>query len=87
MADEGARSNARVMSNDEWQRFVTREYAKAVGRWLEAQGKLGRPIHRLTIQELEGMGAAAVSRFLVLESLRLKEFKEPASDTAWMLDA
>jgi len=85
MGDDEACQNARTMSDDEWQRFVTREYAKAIGRWLADRGRLERPIHRLTIQDLEGAGCAAVSRFLVLESLRLKECEAPASDLAWIV--
>jgi hypothetical protein len=85
VADDEARQRARVMSNDEWQRFTAAEMAKAVGRWLEERGRLGRPIHSLTLQDLEGMAETAVARFVVLNSLRLKECKAQAKDLAWML--
>lgn len=85
VADDEARQRARVMSNDEWQRFTAEEMAKAVGRWLEARGRLGRPIHSLTLQDLEGMAETAVARFVVLNSLRLTECRAQAKDLAWML--
>lgn len=73
------------MSNDEWQRFTAAEAAKAIGRWLEERGRLGRPIHSLNLQDLEGMAEAAIARFVVLNSLRLAECRAQAKDLAWML--
>lgn len=61
------------MTDDEWQAYVTREAARAVGTWLEARGRLQQPIAALTLPDLEGMATAAVSRFVVLASERIRE--------------
>jgi hypothetical protein len=61
------------MTDDEWQAYVTREAAGAVGAWLEARGRLQQPIAALTLWDLEGMATAAVSRFVVLASERIRE--------------
>ena len=54
------------MSPDEWQAHVTTEAALAMGRWLEARGRLDRPIASLTRKDLECMAVSAISRFIVL---------------------
>lgn len=56
------------MSPDEWQAHVTTEAALAMGRWLEARGRLDRPIASLTRKDLECMASNAISRFIVLAS-------------------
>lgn len=58
------------MSPDEWQAHVTTEAALAMGRWLEARGRLDRPIASLTRCDLECMVSNAISRFIVLSSER-----------------
>lgn len=58
------------MSPDEWQAHVTTEAALAMGRWLEARGRLDRPIATLTRKDLECMASHAISRFIVLASER-----------------
>jgi len=40
---------------------IWRTAAQAVGRWLEENGRLQRPISSLSIEELEGVAMAAVS--------------------------
>ena len=55
---------------DEWQAHVTTEAARAMGRWLEARGRLDRPIASLTLRDLECMAMSAISRFIVLSSER-----------------
>lgn len=65
------------MSPDEWQAHVTTEAALAMGRWLEARGRLDRPIASLTRRDLECMAAAAISRFIVLASERRTQAPEP----------
>ena len=55
---------------DEWQAHVTTEAARAMGRWLEARGRLDRPIASLTLRDLECMASNAFSRFIVLSSER-----------------
>jgi hypothetical protein len=54
------------MSPDDWQAHVTRQAAVAMGRWLEARGRLDRPIASLTRKDLECMASNAISRFIVL---------------------
>jgi hypothetical protein len=54
------------VSTDEWQAHVTTEAALAMGRWLEARGRLDRPIASLTRRDLELMAENAIARFIVL---------------------
>jgi hypothetical protein len=65
------------MSPDEWQANVTREAAKEIGKWLEAHGRLDRPIASLRLAELDAMASVAISRFIVLASHKIRE--EPGS--------
>ena len=58
------------MSPDQWQAHVTTEAALAMGRWLEARGRLDRPIASLTRRDLECMAMSSISRFIVLASER-----------------
>ena len=64
------------MTEDEWQAHVTREAAKEIGAWLEARGRLDRPIRTLTMRDLEAMADNAISRFIVLASRRVREKPE-----------
>ena len=59
------------MTADEWQAHVTREAAKAIGRWLEARGRLHQPIGSLTMADLDAMASNAISLFVVLASVRM----------------
>lgn len=70
------------MTDDEWQAHVTREAAREIGRWLEARGagKLRSPIASLTMADLEAMASNAVSRWIVLQSERLKQQDWPRED-------
>ncbi|HLS58174.1 MAG TPA: hypothetical protein VK022_00970, partial [Paracoccaceae bacterium] len=61
---------AEPVSPDQWQAHVTTEAALAMGRWLEARGRLERPIGSLTRRDLECMASNAISRFIVLASER-----------------
>jgi len=61
------------MSPDEWQAHVTREAAKEVGKWLEARGRLDRPVASLKLSDLEAVASVAISRFIVLASHRIRE--------------
>ena len=64
------------MTEDEWQAHVTREAAKEIAGWLEARGRLDRPIRSLTLRDLEAMADNAISRFIVLASRRIAERPE-----------
>ncbi|MDV7200220.1 hypothetical protein RYZ18_02645 [Roseovarius sp. 10] len=65
------------MTPDEWQAHVTREAAKEIGKWLEARGRLDRPIASLRLKDLDAMASVAISRFVVLASVKIRE--EPAA--------
>ena len=65
------------MTPDEWQAHVTREAAKEIGKWLEARGRLDRPIASLRLTDLDAMASVAISRFAVLASVKIRE--EPAA--------
>lgn len=64
------------MTEDEWQAHVTREAAREIGAWLEARGRLDRPISALSLRDLEAMADNAISRFIVLASQRILEKPE-----------
>ena len=64
------------MTEDEWQAHVTREAAREIGSWLEARGRLDRPIRSLTMRDLEAMADNAISRFIVLASRRIAQKPE-----------
>jgi hypothetical protein len=70
------------MTADEWQAHVTAEAAMAIGRWLEARGRLDRPIASLTRKDLECMASNAISRFIVLASERRTQAPETAEREA-----
>jgi hypothetical protein len=59
-------------TDDAWQAHATREAARDIGRWLEGRGRLHQPIAALGMAELECMASAAISRFVVLATERLR---------------
>jgi len=73
---------AEPMTADEWQAHVTTEAALAMGEWLEARGRLERPIASLTRRDLECMAANAISRFIVLGSQRRLSAEDPGDRDA-----
>lgn len=73
------------MTADEWQAHVTREAAKAMGRWLEGRGRLHQPIAALTLADLEAMAANAISQFIALTSHRIKDQPDDAEDLTLLL--
>jgi len=70
------------MTADEWQAHVTAEAAMAIGQWLEARGRLDRPIASLMRKDLECMASNAISRFIVLASERRAQAPETAEREA-----
>ena len=74
-----------TLTDDAWQAHVTREAAREIGRWLEGRGRLHQPIAVLTLGELEGMAIAAISRFVVLASERIRERPEDSQDLTALL--
>jgi hypothetical protein len=78
-------SSKRGMTDDEWHAHVTREAAKAIGAWLEARGRLHQPIHSLTMPELEGIATAAISRFVVMGSERIRTKPQDDALTQFLL--
>jgi hypothetical protein len=59
------------MTPDEWQAHVTHEAAKDIGKWLEARGRLDRPIASLRLTDLDAIASVAISRFVVLASQKI----------------
>ena len=72
-------------ADDEWQAEVTREAARAIGRWLEGRGRLDRPIATLSQFDLECMATNAISRFIVLTSQRINSQPEGNDDLIRLL--
>ncbi|MCB1502160.1 MAG: hypothetical protein KDK07_20645 [Bauldia sp.] len=73
------------MTDDEWQAHVTREAAKAIGRWLEGRGGLHHPLRSLTTPDLEAMAAKANDRFVMLAAERIKDKPQEAASLRWLL--
>jgi hypothetical protein len=73
------------MTADEWQAFVTREAAMEIGRWLEGRGKLAVPVSALTLADLEAMASAAICRFILLGSDRIRARPEDDEDLSRLL--
>jgi len=61
------------MTPDEWHAHVTRAAAQEIGTWLEARGRLDRPIASLALSDLDAMASVAISRFVVLASQKTRE--------------
>jgi hypothetical protein len=74
-----------MMTPDEWQAHVTREAAREIGRWLEGRGRLAAPVSSLTFADLEAMAAAAIARFVVLGSERIRAQSEDSADLTRLL--
>jgi hypothetical protein len=70
---------------DEWQAHVTREAAREIGRWLEGRGRLGAPVSSLTLADLEAMASAAISRFVLMGSERIRDRPEESADLTRLL--
>lgn len=68
------------MTENEWLDHVTHKAAEAIGQWLERRGNLHRPINSLTMPELEGMAAAAISRYANLRTERQREEPDTKAD-------
>ena len=75
------------MTDDEWQAHATREAAKAVAEWLEARGRLHQPIARLSLADLEAIAAAAISRWILSASERIRERPKGTEDLHRLLMA
>ena len=73
------------MTADEWQAFVTREAALEIGTWLEGHGKLAVPVSALTLADLEAMASAAICRFILLGSDRIRARPEDDEDLSRLL--
>jgi len=73
------------MTDDEWQEAVTHKAAQAIAAWLEAKGRLERPIHSLTMPDLEAMASAAICRFVVMGSERIKTRPQDEDLTRFLL--
>ena len=74
-----------MTTDAEWQAHVAHEAARAVGAWLEARGRLQRPIRSLTMPDLEAMASNAIARFIVLASERIGMRPKPDGELARFL--
>ena len=74
-----------AVTDDAWQAHVTREAAKDIGRWLEGRGRLHQPIAALGLGGLECLASAAISRFIVLATERVREQPEDSGELAALL--
>src|SRR5512147_2030779 len=74
-----------AMTDEAWQAHVTREAAREIGRWLEGRGRLQQPIASLSLAELEGMATAAISRFVVMATERIRERPQDSEDLTALL--
>ena len=74
-----------AMTDDAWQAQVTREAAREIGRWLEERGRLHQPIAVLSLGELECLATAAISRFVMLASERIRERPQDSEDLTALL--
>lgn len=74
-----------AMTDDAWQAHVTREAARDIGRWLEGRGRLHQPIAALSLGELECMASAAISRFIVLATERIREQPQDSGELVALL--
>lgn len=72
------------MNDDQWHAYATGEAAKAIGAWLETRGRLDQPIAALRAADLEAMATAAISRWVVVASERVKT--APAAETTELVD-
>lgn len=73
------------MTPDEWQAHVTRAAAQEIGTWLEARGRLDRPIASLALSDLDAMASVAISRFVVLASQKTREAPGQHADLETLL--
>jgi len=73
------------VTGEAWQAQVTGEAARAVGAWLEARGRLHKPIASLTRSDLEAIATAAISRFVVKASERIQARPEDSEDLIRLL--
>ena len=80
----GSRADRR-MTPDEWQAHVTREAAREIGRWLEGRGRLAAPVSALTLADLEAMATAAICRFVLLGSERIRAAPDESADLSRLL--
>jgi hypothetical protein len=73
------------VTSDEWQAHVTREAAREIGRWLEGRGKLAASVSSLTLADLEAMASAAICRFVMMGSERIRAAPEESADLTRLL--
>lgn len=73
--------SAAAVTNDAHTRELWRAAALAIGRYLEQNGNLERPIRMLTIEELEGMAVASVSAYQKFRETHAEpEFSQSVKD-------
>jgi len=78
-------TGATGVTDDAWQARVTIEAAEAIGAWLEARGRLHRPIGGLARSDLEAIATVAISRFVVMASERIADHPAESEDLRVLL--
>lgn len=59
---------------DVWVAHCLREMALAMGGWLQSHDDLNKPVHRLSLKELQGMSWAAMAKYTELREIeRIRE--------------
>lgn len=59
---------------ENWQAQCLREMALAMGEWLQANNDLNKPVHRLSLRELQGMAWAAAAKYSELREIERKRY-------------
>lgn len=55
--------------NATWETHCLREMALAMGGWLQANDDMNKPVHRLSLRELQGMAWAAAAKYTELREI------------------
>jgi hypothetical protein len=77
---EGELTRYQIEQN-EFQKKLWQESAKAIAKYLEERGSLKHPIYYLTFAELQGMAVAAICEFVRLREEKRKELNLKDSET------
>ena len=54
---------------ESWEAHCLREMALAMGGWLQTNNDLNKPVHRLSLRELQGMAWAAAAKYTELREI------------------
>lgn len=60
---------------DAWVANCLRETALAMGGWLQANDDMNKPVHKLSLRELQGMAWAVLAKYNDLREIERKRFE------------